>query len=224
MAGRMKLGELLIEAGLIDNVQLQSALAYQAKWGMRLGAALMEMKFITERDLASFLEKQLNTQCVSIMTKELAPEVINAMEADAAKSYGVFPLEVTDKELVIATANPLDLKMLDELGFNLGLRIIPKLALESEINRAIRFYYDNISEELIAPEVPEPPVVDQIEIVEMQGEQSQMERQIEPSEITEKAKSVMTTKVVIDALLTLLEKKGILTRSEVFEEIRKKQK
>ncbi|MEE9524152.1 MAG: hypothetical protein V3V59_05300 [Thermodesulfovibrionales bacterium] len=224
MAGRMKLGELLIEAGLIDNVQLQSALAYQAKWGMRLGAALMEMKFITERDLASFLEKQLNTQCVSIMTKELAPEVINAMEADAAKSYGVFPLEVTDKELVIATANPLDLKMLDELGFNLGLRIIPKLALESEINRAIRFYYDNISEELIAPEVPEPPVVDQIEIVEMQGEQSQMERQIEPSEITEKEKSVITTKVVIDALLTLLEKKGILTRSEVFEEIRKKQK
>ena len=224
MAGRMKLGELLIEAGLIDNVQLQSALAYQAKWGMRLGAALMEMKFITERDLASFLEKQLNTQCVSIMTKELAPEVINAMEADAEKSYGVFPLEVTDKELVIATANPLDLKMLDELGFNLGLRIIPKLALESEINRAIRFYYDNISEELIAPEVPEPPVVDQIEIVEMQGEQSQMERQIEPSEITEKAKSVITTKVVIDALLTLLEKKGILTRSEVFEEIRKKQK
>ncbi len=224
MAGRMKLGELLIEAGLIDNVQLQSALAHQAKWGMRLGAALMEMKFITERDLASFLEKQLNTQCVSIMTKELAPEVINALEADAAKNYGVFPLEVTEKELVIATANPLDLKMLDELGFNLGRRIVPKLALESEIKRAIRFYYDNIRDEPIAPEVPEPPVVDQIDMVEMQGEPSQMERQLDPSEITKKAQSVITTKSVLDAMLIVLEKKGILSRSEVFEEIRKKQK
>jgi type IV pilus assembly protein PilB len=224
MAGRMKLGELLIEAGLIDNVQLQSALAHQTKWGMRIGAALMEMKFITERDLASFLEKQLNTQCVSIMTKELAPEVINVLEADTAKNYGVFPLEVTDKELVIATANPLDLKMLDELGFNLGLRIVPKLALESEINRAIRFYYDNIRDEVITPEVPQPPVVDQIDIVEIKGESSQMERQIEPSEITEKAKGVITTKSVLDAILTVLEKKGILSRSEVFEEIRKKQK
>lgn len=220
----MKLGELLIEAGLIDNIQLQSALAHQAKWGMRLGSALMEMKFITERDLASFLEKQLNTQCVSIMTKELAPEVINALKADVAKKYGIFPLDATDKELVIATANPLDLKMLDELGFNLGRRIVPKLALESEINRAIRFYYDNIHDEPIVPEVPEPPVVDRIDIVEMKGESSQMERQIEPSEITEKAKEVVTTKSVLDAMLTLLEKKGILSRSEVFDLIRKKQK
>jgi hypothetical protein len=220
----MKLGELLIEAGLIDNVQLQSALAHQAKWGMRLGSALMEMKFITERDLASFLEKQLNTQCVSIMTKELAPEVINVLGADVAKKYDIFPIDVTDKELVIATANPLDLKMLDELSFNLGLRILPKLALESEINRAIRFYYDNIRDEPIAPEVPEPPVVDQIDMVEMKGESSQMERQIDPSEITEKAKSVITTKSVLDAMLTLLEKKGILSRNEVFDAIRKKQK
>jgi hypothetical protein len=61
-------------------------------------------------------------------------------------------------------------------------------------------------------------------MVEMKGESSQMERQIDPSEITEKAKGAITTKSVLDAMLILLEKKGILSRSEVFDLMRKKQK
>lgn len=214
MAERKKLGEMLVEAGLIDNVQLQSSLAHQQKWGMRLGAALIEMKFISERDLASFLEKQLNTQCISIMTKELAPEVINSIEADVAKKYSIFPVEVKDKEVVVATANPLDLQAMDELGFSIGMRITPKLALESEINRAIRFYYDNIREEAPVPEAAQPPVIDQIQMVS--------ERQMDPSEITEQAKSAVTTKSVVDAIISVLERKGVLTRADIFDEIKKK--
>jgi len=214
MVSKKKLGEMLLEAGLIDNVQLQSALAHQKKWGMRLGAALIEMKFITERDLASFLERQLNTQCVSIMTKELSPDVINALTPDIAKKYHIFPLEDSEKELVIATSDPLDLQMLDELSFNVGKRVKPVLALESEISKAIAFYYDNIREEEPVFSMPvEEPVVDQIQMV--------VEKKEEGKEAGPPKKEV-TTKQVVDALMTVLEKKGILTRSEVFAQLRKK--
>lgn len=213
MAERKKLGEMLIEAGLIDSVQLQSALAHQGRWGMRIGSALIELKFISERDLASFLEKQLKTQCITIMTRELSSDVINALDAELAKKYGIFPLEVKDKELVVATANPLDLQALDELGFSIGMRINAKLALESEINRAIRFYYDNIREEG-SVEPPQPPVIDQIQMV--------VERELTPSQLAHEAKSSVTTKSVIDALISVLERKGILTRADIFKELKKK--
>jgi type II secretory ATPase GspE/PulE/Tfp pilus assembly ATPase PilB-like protein len=214
MAERKKLGEMLMEAGFIDNVQLQSALAHQVQWGMRLGSALIEMKFISERDLASFLEQQLNTQCVAIMTKELGPDVINAIDADLAKKYAIFPLDVKDKTLVVATADPLDLQMLDELGFRIGMRITPKLALESEINRAIRYYYNNIRDEIPVHEMPAKPVVDEIKMI--------VEHEVQPFDVKTDTKSTITTKTVVDALIAVLEDKGILRRSDIFKEIKKK--
>lgn len=214
MANKKKLGEMLVEAGLIDDLQLQSALAHQEKWGMRLGEALIELKFISERDIASFLEKQLNVRCVSIMIKELSPETVHAVTPEIAKKYKVFPLASRDKELVIATSNPLDLGLLDELSFNVGKKIVPRLALESEIKKAIRFYYDNIrDEEILAAMKKEEPG-------DKTAPPSNDKGAAAEKESTEKKE--ITTKTVLDALLTVLEKKGIVKRSEIFDEIKKK--
>jgi len=213
MAEKMKLGELLIDAGLIDKVQLQSALAYQKKWNVKLGAALIDMRFISERDLASFLEQQLNTKCVSIMAKELHPDVINSVRPEIAKRYGVFPVEADEKVITVATADPLDLPMLDELSFRLGKRIRPQLALDSEVKRAINFYYDNIREEAPQPVMPQVPVVNSIEI-------SKSDIDADTKKATD---SDLETRDILDALITVLESKGFLRRSEIFGEVRKKQ-
>jgi type IV pilus assembly protein PilB len=213
MAEKMKLGELLMEAGLIDRVQLQSALAHQKKWDIKLGAALIEMKFISEQDLASFLAQQLNVKCVSIMEKELSPEVVNALEPEIAKKYHVFPLEVREKELVVATSDPSDLGVLDELSFRLGKRIRAELALESEVRRAIRYYYDNVREDFSRHPEKDAPVVDRIRMVFDEGSR--------PAETP--ARKEVTTKTVLEALLAVLERKGVLTRAEVMDEIRKRQ-
>ncbi|UCG78808.1 MAG: hypothetical protein JSV21_02955 [Nitrospirota bacterium] len=213
MAAKKRLGEMLVEAGLIDHVQLQSALAHQQKWGMRLGVSLVELQFISERDLASFLEQQLNTQCISIMTKELAPEVINALDVSIAKEFNVFPIELKGSDIVVAASNPLDLDLLDKLSFKTGKRIVPKLALESEIRKAIAFYYDNIREVEPVYEVPQSPVVEQISV---------SERSIDPTELSSEPQKAITTKSVLDALISVLEQKGVLTRADIFEMIKKR--
>ncbi|GBD99507.1 bacteriophage N4 adsorption protein B [bacterium BMS3Abin07] len=214
MADRKRLGDMLVEAGLIDNIQLQAALANQKQWGMRLGAALLELKFISEKDLASFLEKQLDIECITIMSRELSSDLTDAIEPEIAKKYVIFPLEVDEREIVIATSNPLDLQMLDDLQFRLGRSIKPQLALESEIKRAIRFYYDNIRDEETVPEILQPPVVDKIKM--------NVEDEADMSGAAKSATTKITTKNVMEALLTVLEKKGILQRAEVFNEIKKK--
>lgn len=209
MAEKLKLGELLIEAGLIDKVQLQSALAYQKKWNVKLGAALIDMRFISERDLASFLEQQLNTTCVSIMTKEIHPDVINAVKPEIAKKYGIFPLDVEEKVMTVATSDPLDLPMLDELSFRLGKRIRPQLALDSEVKRAINCYYDNIREEQMRPPAPREPIIDRIELSRAgMGTEKRTETDL-------------TARDILDALITVLESKGYLRRSEIFGMIKK---
>lgn len=205
----MKLGELLIEAGLIDKVQLQSALAYQKKWRVKLGAALIDMRFISERDLASFLEQQLNTTCVSIMTKEIHPDVVKAVKPEIAKKYGIFPLDADEKVMTVATSDPLDLPMLDELSFRLGKRIRPQLALDSEVKRAINCYYDNIREEPARPVMSREPIIDRIELSRSDVAN---EKRPEPD---------LTARDILDALITVLESKGYIRRSEIFGMIKK---
>ena len=56
MTERKRLGEMLVEAGMIDNMQLQSALGHQKQWGGKLGDILLEMDFISEHVLADFLK------------------------------------------------------------------------------------------------------------------------------------------------------------------------
>lgn len=216
MAERKKLGEMLIEAGFIDTIQLQSALAHQKQWGGRLGTSLIELKFISERDLVSFLEQQLKTKCISILSKELSPEVIHSLTPEIARKYNVFPVSVSEKELVVATSNPLDLVMLDELGFAVGKRIKPQLAIESEIEKAIRVFYERSTDE-----EPFPSVTQELPPESIPVDMDESRRESKPVNST---KREVTTKMVIDALLTVLENKGIVSRAEVFEALKENRK
>lgn len=213
MVEKRKLGEMLVDAGLIDEVQLQSALGYQSQWGMRLGAALIDMKFITEDELVSFLEEQLNTKCVSIMSRDIPPEAIKFVNGEIAKDFGVFPIKVNEKGVLIATADPLDLPTLDQLSFKLRRRVVPCLALESEIKRAILFHYDGVREDepVAAPDMHNVRVLDQTQIIHEEREK--------PKPV-ESAKKEVTTQHLVEAMMRALEKKGIISRSDIFDELK----
>ena len=69
---------------------------------------------------------------------------------ESAKKFGIFPIGFEGKTLLMSMADPTDLKTLDDIGFSLGLRIKPILALESDIMRAIAVYYEGKGE--VAPD------------------------------------------------------------------------
>jgi type IV pilus assembly protein PilB len=141
MAPRRKLGELLLSEGLIDEVQLSSAIGHQRNWGGKLGSTLVELGFISDQDIARVLENQLKQHVLG--DNDLIPEegMVELLDGQEAHRLEVLPLRYEGSMLVLAMSNPYDLALIDELGYKLGRRIKGVLAVESSLRRAIKKYY-----------------------------------------------------------------------------------
>lgn len=153
MAERKKLGELLMEGGLIDQYQLKSALAHQRQWGGRLGANLVKLGFLTEDQIVSFLSKTLNVPSINLYTVKIPPPIIGLIPKDIAKKYGVIPLQQSSdkKSLVVAMADPSNLLAIDELQFLVHARIVPVVASDTAIEAGLAHYYDQSARMEIEP-------------------------------------------------------------------------
>lgn len=144
MAGRIKLGELLVRAGVLDDFKLKAALAEQQRWGGRLGRILVEMNFVSEDLLVKALSKQLGVPRARLDTVSLPQEIVSKIDPQFAVNNAVCPERyLPDKKtLVIAMADPTNMSAIDELRFKTGLRIETALAGELEITQAIdRIFY-----------------------------------------------------------------------------------
>ncbi len=142
MAPKKRLGELLVDAGLIDQLQLQAALAYQKEWGGRIGTILVRRGFVTDETIISVIEQQLGMRCLTF--EQMSPpsaEMRKLIPAETAERFGIYPVKFENRTLEIATADPTDLKTLDDLSFQLGVRIKPVLAHDEDIEDAIAIYY-----------------------------------------------------------------------------------
>ncbi|MGB9736189.1 MAG: hypothetical protein ACP5JP_03510 [bacterium] len=144
--GKKRLGDLLVEAGLIDPFQLRAALSEQQKWGGRLGNHLVRLKFISEDKLIKFLSQQLKIQYVDIAKIKIPPSAIELIPEEVATKHNVIPLGVKvdggKKILFIATSDPTNLEAIDEIQFLTGYTVKPIIAADSAIVKAIKDYYN----------------------------------------------------------------------------------
>lgn len=139
---RKKLGEILIEEKVIDEMQLRAALGHQQQWGGKLGTTLIEMGFVAERALADVLEKQLGLKMTDLSAIDVPETALRKLPASVAKKHNVLPIELRGQILTLAMNDPTDLNVIDEIQFTTGVTVRPALALESQIRKAIRHYYD----------------------------------------------------------------------------------
>jgi hypothetical protein len=141
---QIKLGELLIKANVLQESQLKAALAEQAKWGGKLGEILVRMNLVSEDILVRALSKQLAIPAVNLdAMKEIPKHVIGRLPPQTARDFGILPLQLRDdgKTLVVAMADPLNVRQLDELRAITKCRIVPNVAGRTAIARAmVRFY------------------------------------------------------------------------------------
>ena len=147
----IRLGELLLKAKVITEEQLQKALAEQEKWGGKLGSILVRMGHLSEDLLVKALAKQLGIPRVDMEKSAPSTVVLRKVRRDLAESYGVMPLELKDdgQTLVIAMADPKNIRAIDELKATTGCRTIqPLIAGEQEIRRAIARYYTDAGAEV----------------------------------------------------------------------------
>ncbi len=223
MAEAKKLGELLIEAGLIDDFQLASALSHQRNWGGKLGTILVEMEFAREEDVARVIAEKLNTPYADLFEPEIPQAVFSLIKPDIAKKYVVMPIrKESTNMLMVAMSDPFDIEVIDTLRFATNLKITPALALESEIKLAIRKYYDGetIMRKPRAPREVSKPSSGTMEIIRGSDLSMPKAQPVDTSgPIFSKEEMFQQTmsdnKIRMDALISLLIEKGIISRDEL---------
>jgi type IV pilus assembly protein PilB len=140
---KKRLGEILIDAGVLDAGKLQSALAEQRRWGGRLGRTLVEMGYVDEGSMIFALSRQLGIPAVDLDERKPNGNVAQWLKAELAEKYSVFPLacDRRQKTLQLATSDPTNYEAERELTFHTGMRIQLALAGPKAIEKAIRKHY-----------------------------------------------------------------------------------
>jgi hypothetical protein len=138
---RIKIGDLLVKAGLIDDMQLQAALAHQRQWGGKLGDALVANGFLDEMMLWRGLSKQLAVPLVSLPEHAFAPGIEKVVPVELCRKHSIVPLSRDNREVTIATSEPNNIAGIDEVAFRVGARLKVVLAPDREVEWATRRLY-----------------------------------------------------------------------------------
>lgn len=138
---RKRLGDLLVEAGLINEDQLHAALEEKTK-NQRLGDVLLRKGFITEQQLIEVLEFQLGIPHVSLFNYPFDPKLFALLSKETAKRNLLIPLKKDGERLYIAMADPMDFIAIDDLRLATGFQIETAIATKDDILRTISKYYD----------------------------------------------------------------------------------
>lgn len=138
---RMRIGDMLIRAKLIDEMQLNAALAQQRQWGGKLGDILVDQGFLDEMMLWLGLSKQLDVPLVSLPEMLITNELLGLIPVDICEKLEIFPVSRDDRTLTIATSDPNNIGALDEVAFRTGLKVKTVLAPHREVVWAVRYYH-----------------------------------------------------------------------------------
>jgi Type II secretion system (T2SS), protein E, N-terminal domain len=143
MSSKKRLGELLIEAGVIDEAMLQSALGHQRRWGGRIGQAILDLKLTSEASIVEALARKLGFEVARL--RSLDPlsldSALKLVGKDFAVRHTVFPMAADHSTLTVAMADPTNLSLSDELRFRTNRRVKVCIGGDREITEAIRAYY-----------------------------------------------------------------------------------
>lgn len=148
MAGRTRkrLGDMLVEAGVITNEQLMEALGKQKESGKRLGELLVDLRFTDEMEIAEAMAQQMKIPVAKIREAKLAPEVIALLPENIVRKHHVVPFELDENNpniLRVAMSDPLDIIAADDLSIITNMQIEVMVATVSDVTYAIEKYYGN---------------------------------------------------------------------------------
>lgn len=143
---KIRLGDLLVQDGLITEEQLQAALSEQKRQGRKLGATLISMGYVTEDQVLDSLARQLNVERVSMARYEFDPEVVRKLPETLARRFRAIVLADDGESLLVGMADPTDIFAYDELCRHLKRPIRLAVVSENELLRVIDRIYRRTEE------------------------------------------------------------------------------
>jgi type IV pilus assembly protein PilB len=227
---KKRLGEILMDAGLLTETQLRSALAEQRKWGGKLGHTLVQMGFVDESSMVHALSRQLHIPAVDLDALEPPAHVLQLFRVEIAERYGVFPIaaDPAHKTLTLASSDPTNVEALQELAFHTNQKIHVVVSSASSIERALRKHYHGgathitaspdqfgISEPTYEFTPPAPSRTSSPREAEIQQRVEVLTQQVNDLQqmVANQARSLST-------LIEVLEGRGVLSREEYFSKLR----
>ena len=173
-----KIGDILVKARVIDELQLRSALSQHENWGGRLANVVADMGLATEEKIVDTLARALGAQRIRLGNLPKDAAALGKLDVQFCEQHGVFPFQLKDggKVLFVAMADPSDLETVDEIGRRARSRVSVFVAGEREIQSAISRHYRGVDPSFATQRQPQAAhagdldeSAEEMKIVDMSG-------------------------------------------------------
>lgn len=138
---KKRVGDILIETGVVSAEDVQRVLAERKKGKKRLGELLVDNGLCSEADIAASLSLQLGVPLVDLKFTAIEPAAIEVIPEKLARRLSIIPLSIEDRTLLVAMSDPMDLAAIQDAQFTSGLTIKTRIATREDVNWAIDKHY-----------------------------------------------------------------------------------
>ena len=153
---KRRLGDLLVEAGVLSNDKLSEALELQHESKELLGIILVKNNFVSEDDIITAMQNQLHIQRVALDDIVIGENIINRYNDVTSMKQNVFvPFKLENGVLYIAMSDPMNTMVIDDVSTVCGCKVVPCVAKQSEIAASIDRYYGSEQVRSILNEINE---------------------------------------------------------------------
>ncbi len=142
---KKRLGEILIEGGLLTRMQLEEALPYQKKSGLKLGQFLVREGIVSETQIVDMVSNQLNLRKYTSVNYQVDPELANVIPAEMAFRYQAVPLRKSGLLLTIAMTDPMDINAVDAIEVYTNNEVETIICTEQDLNQLLSILYGTYS-------------------------------------------------------------------------------
>ncbi|WP_026518974.1 GspE/PulE family protein [Butyrivibrio sp. FCS006] len=140
---KRKIGELLIERGLLTDSELEFALDMQKLTHEKLGEVLINNKIVTPENIAQTLASQLDVDYVDLNKRTIPTDLMRIVRRNTARQNHLIPVQKDGDTLYVAMEDPLNYFAMDEVRKATNLRVVPLIATQAAVEHAINSLYGN---------------------------------------------------------------------------------
>src|SRR5438093_3930476 len=141
-----RLGDLLVADGLLTAEQLRKALVEQKGSPEKIGSVLIRLNYINDEQLIGFLSRQYGVPSITLAQLDIDSDVLKLVPAPIARKYEVIPVRKMGNSLALAMADPTNVFALDDIAFMTNLQVLPLVASQTAIRKAIDRNYESKTE------------------------------------------------------------------------------
>jgi len=210
-----RLGDLLVADGLLTAEQLKKALAEQKGSPEKLGSVLVRLNFVNEDQLIGFLSRQYGVPSITLAQLDIDPDVLKLVPPPIARKYEVIPVRKMGNSLALAMADPTNVFALDDISFMTNLQVLPLVASQTAIKKAIDRNYESKAEAISSVLSDMQTDLANVEVVE-EGEEG---AKVDVFELKESADEAPVVKLVNMVLVDAIQKGASDIHFESYEKI-----